>query len=366
MNITCKTRKKLYTSVICELKCLEEYVEIEVPYIVLDQEPSEIFTLEFRVLPQKQYDVDKSKYFTLILTFENYAHKVTNDYGYEIFCKIETIDNEFIPLFLRESMRTANSISITDKLTILDSISTKCRSIYFDIQRFNRNKGIESNDLCENLSHLLTSESDIAIVVGDKKFYAHKDILSSKSDVFKRMCTSEMTENLSSTITIEEFAPEVIEEMLQYIYTGKCRNFDKISRQLFKAAHKYDLVGLQNICKEYFIFDMNIENVVPLLDTANLYELEDLAKGALKVIANNEEKMTKIKAFQKFLCRNLNTNTIVYTIDLSFKYNIEFVKTYIMKYIKQHQKELAESGEFMKLFESHPKLMQEIFINISK
>lgn len=80
---------------------------------------------------------------------------------------------------------------------------------------------------------------------------------------------------------------------------------------------------------------------------------------------NREEDMVNIKAFQKYLCRNLNIDTIVHTLNLSIRYDLEFVKLHALKYIKDNQKEVAECNQFLKLFESQPELMQEIFIHIS-
>lgn len=83
-----------------------------------------------------------------------------------------------------------------------------------------------------NFGNVLESkdDSDITIIVDDKELFAHKNILSAKSNVFKSMFTTKMSENLNGVINIEDFAPEVIEELLQYIYTGRCKNLNKVSR----------------------------------------------------------------------------------------------------------------------------------------
>ena len=45
-------------------------------------------------------------------------------------------------------------------------------------------------------------------------------MLSARSQVFHAMFNSDMVENKSGSVNVEDFHPNVMKEMLQYIYTG--------------------------------------------------------------------------------------------------------------------------------------------------
>ena len=75
--------------------------------------------------------------------------------------------------------------------------------------------------MSENL-YLNSDFSDVKILCEDKIFYCHKVILSSRSKVFKSMLTNvDMVEASSDEIKIVDFAANVMETLLYYLY-----NFD--------------------------------------------------------------------------------------------------------------------------------------------
>ena len=75
--------------------------------------------------------------------------------------------------------------------------------------------------LSQNLC-LDSNFSDIKILCEGKIFYCHKVILSSQSQVFKSMLTNvDMVEASSGEIKIVDFAANVMETLLYYLY-----NFD--------------------------------------------------------------------------------------------------------------------------------------------
>ena len=49
-------------------------------------------------------------------------------------------------------------------------------------------------------------------------------MLSARSQVFHAMFNSDMLENKSGSVEVEDFHPNVMKEMLQYIYTGTKNN----------------------------------------------------------------------------------------------------------------------------------------------
>ena len=100
--------------------------------------------------------------------------------------------------------------------------------------------------------------SDVKIVVSGKEFLAHKIILSGKKNnvfiliqefnnfsqnlarsvVFEKMFQHDMKENLKNKVDLNDIVPEVFEELLKYIYTGKVSNLQQMAPYLLDAAFK--------------------------------------------------------------------------------------------------------------------------------
>lgn len=367
---TCGIATTPYTTVIYADESLNDAcIAFTIPKIILTQEPSE--TLELQFSATYHCDIDDTHYlnkYNLNLHFHNNLHELTHDYGYEVLCKAHlhdaTDDYHHQFLFSDREIRVRESISIKRLFSM-----RRCRIIHlcFYIRRFNKQRNLEfEHDDYGSMLIDTGNYSDVSLVVGDRVFKAHKHVLSSKSEVFRAMFTHEMTENQDGIVRIEDVDAEVIGEMLNYIYTGRAKNLRKIPRELFEAAHRYEILGLRSRCEEYFVFNLNCQNVIAILDMASLYELGEMKKGAMSFVSNHETDMVQEASFQKFLCRDLKVNTITETLKLCVKYGLEDVKAKAFEYVKEHNRDMVRNEEFLDLFHSQPELMKEIYIYVHK
>ena len=88
--------------------------------------------------------------------------------------------------------------------------------------------------------------SDIQIRCGDKTFEAHQVILSTWSPVFRGMFQAKMKEEETKAVAINDLEPEIMLEMLRFIYVGSCNIYDKNPDPenvmgLLEAADKYQV-----------------------------------------------------------------------------------------------------------------------------
>ena len=81
-------------------------------------------------------------------------------------------------------------------------------------------------------------QASFKIVAGNEEFHCHRNILSGRSPVFEAMFQSDMIENTSRIVYMKDIKPEVVREMLHYIYTGNIRDTGK-EAELLAAADKY-------------------------------------------------------------------------------------------------------------------------------
>lgn len=63
--------------------------------------------------------------------------------------------------------------------------------------------------------------SDIQIQVDSKKYFAHKVILTSRSSVFNRIFSNNMSETISGVVKIEDIKSQVFYELLRFMYTNE-------------------------------------------------------------------------------------------------------------------------------------------------
>ncbi|GBM91669.1 hypothetical protein AVEN_180048-1 [Araneus ventricosus] len=87
--------------------------------------------------------------------------------------------------------------------------------------------------------------SDIELRTSTKTFPAHKNILSSRSPVFRGMFSSDMKEKNSGYVDITDFEDDIVHRMLLYVYTDSLEDlqFESASK-LYTIADKYLILSL--------------------------------------------------------------------------------------------------------------------------
>ena len=129
--------------------------------------------------------------------------------------------------------------------------------------------------------------TDVQIQCGDKIFECHEFILSARSPVFKAMFQVEMKEKKTKKVVVKDIHPDVFEELLTFIYTGKCPNVDNLTRALFGAADKYQVELLKTICIEKLCNRIDVKNCVDFLIIGDMYQADILKKISLDFISKN-------------------------------------------------------------------------------
>ncbi len=142
------------------------------------------------------------------------------------------------------------------------------------------------NELSTQLEELFKSMplSDVNFKVRDREFPAHKLILAARSEVFASMFQHPTKENLTNQIKIEDIEPDVFQELLRFIYTGRVSTatMETMAASLFIAADKYLLDQLKMTCQNHLLHHMSPENCVVLLLTGDLQNPTKPLKEAAK------------------------------------------------------------------------------------
>ncbi|RYP17050.1 hypothetical protein DL765_004749 [Monosporascus sp. GIB2] len=107
-------------------------------------------------------------------------------------------------------------------------------------------KGVSSDGVGTFVRHdekLLTSGnlSDVEVRCGDKSWKLHKLILSSRCAWFDKALNGKFMEANTSVVTIENFKPDRVYKMIQFIYTGKLPWSDPDDIQFLPLIYLYEL-----------------------------------------------------------------------------------------------------------------------------
>ncbi|CAH8329694.1 unnamed protein product [Eruca vesicaria subsp. sativa] len=129
---------------------------------------------------------------------------------------------------------------------------------------------------------------------GDKKavIHAHKLILSARSEVFKKILESDNLKASSrlETITLSELKHEELEALVEFIYSDGSMLSKKAKqyvRSLYRAADKYEIPHLRDLCRNELISSLGSSNALQLLVFAQIPFDKALSDAVFNVIKEN-------------------------------------------------------------------------------
>ena len=148
--------------------------------------------------------------------------------------------------------------------------------------------------ICEQLGQMLESRefSDIELRCGEEVFNCHQVILSAGSPVFKAMFQTDMEEKQTKVVTIKEMEPEVLAQMIYFMYAGDIVDEQYFTREmakyLYEAANRYQVNILKAKCEEKICLDLKADNAIDTLMFADMYQSSRVKEAAMKMIVHNQ------------------------------------------------------------------------------
>lgn len=148
--------------------------------------------------------------------------------------------------------------------------------------------------------------ADVIIVSKSKEYDVHKTILSARSSYFYALFKNDMKETQNGRVLIknnnEQLVQDVIvENLIEYIYTGKAKDMNKYTFELYELAHMYNILTLQEECVDYWKSTINIENAVMILIIAKKYDVQELLDVVSNIFKNRTSEIFKSNNFKKLL-----------------------------------------------------------------
>jgi len=102
------------------------------------------------------------------------------------------------------------------------------------------------------------------------------------------MFQTEMKEKKEGRALLQDMEPNVLKEMLYFMYHGTFSDSDLEDAmfyiQLFKASDKYEIKSLRTICTMKIAKNINFKNAVEIYSLGEVYAEPILSKRAVEVI----------------------------------------------------------------------------------
>ena len=163
-----------------------------------------------------------------------------------------------------------------------------------------------SQELVERLDILRRNESfcDVKVAVKDKDFNVHKAVLAAASPFFLTLLVSDMRESKEQMIKIElaEATASVMEDVLQYVYTGNVSVTEESAHNLIATADYLLLPGLKTMACNFLEGNLTVENCIFNYYFADKYQCVELREGAREVMNLN---FTAVMETEDFLSLNM-------------------------------------------------------------
>jgi hypothetical protein len=103
--------------------------------------------------------------------------------------------------------------------------------------------------------------SDFVIICGDETYIdCHRAILANKSAIFRSFFERHCQDN--KAYKIDDFDPEIVKQMIHFIYTNEFPEDAKATEALLRIGDKYNVEGLVTLCTTELAKVLDAENAV--------------------------------------------------------------------------------------------------------
>jgi len=207
--------------------------------------------------------------------------KAKNSWGFEKFFNRSTEFAKHVP---------NDTLTIVFDITVAQYVESFQQKNYSNKME-SLSKKFHQDQMSQDLGQLFRNNdfADVVITCGNKKFECHRNILTSRSPFFKAMFSSSVKEEKYGRVSVEmkNMDPQVLENLLQYIYTCEAANIDSLTKELFLAAEEYQIEKLKELCEVKLCSNIDADNCIELLVFGDKYKASILKTTALRFVGEN-------------------------------------------------------------------------------
>nr|XP_032625115.1 kelch-like protein 1 [Chelonoidis abingdonii] len=138
---------------------------------------------------------------------------------------------------------------------------------------------------------------DVILIAGNRRIPAHRLVLSSVSDYFAAMFTSDVCEAKQEEIKMEGIDPNALWDLVQFAYTGCLELKEDTIENLLAAACLLQLPQVVEVCCHFLMKLLHPSNCLGIRAFADAQGCTDLMKVAHSYTMLNSEKGYKMLYF---------------------------------------------------------------------
>ena len=194
-----------------------------------------------------------------------------------------------------------------------------------------------------NVLRLRDHLCDVTLVTkDDKEFKAHRNVLSATSPFLLKLLQSDMKENREGIVRFEEISAAVMEDVLEFIYTGSVEVTEENSKDLVAAANYLFIPGLKTASGRFLERQMSKSNCISTFYFAEKYQCDELISNSIKFIHANFASVTEMDEFLNLEAREVKR--WISGDDISVAVEADVFKIVLM-WIEQNKSERKASFE---------------------
>ncbi|CAF0921302.1 unnamed protein product [Didymodactylos carnosus] len=206
------------------------------------------------------------------------------------------------------------------------------------------------------IDHLSDTFSDLMFIVDGYQFNIHRVFMCTRTEYFSVLIKNHFNEicqiDGKQAIILKNVRKELFIPILYYIYSDDCEIPDTYVDDLLILADEYMLPGLKRIVGNYYVRLLKVDNIIPVLRLARLFQLIKLENYCIRFIAENLEEIIDQHEFELFVVEDAasvqqrqETDSVQIIDDLRF-YFTQF-STMTLDDIEDTSKKLRILDEFL-------------------
>ncbi|KAL5012389.1 hypothetical protein ScPMuIL_010940 [Solemya velum] len=138
---------------------------------------------------------------------------------------------------------------------------------------------------------------DVVLIVGQRKIFAHRVILSACSPYFHAMFTGELAESRQTEVTIRDIDEGAMEVLIDFCYTSNITVEESNVQTLLPAACLLQLAEIQEVCCEFLKRQLDPSNCLGIRAFADTHACRDLLRIADKFTQHNFQDVMESEEF---------------------------------------------------------------------
>ncbi|GBN00883.1 TD and POZ domain-containing protein 1-like [Araneus ventricosus] len=147
--------------------------------------------------------------------------------------------------------------------------------------------------------------SDTELRTSTQAFPAHKNILSARSPVFRKMFSNDMKEKNIGHVDIHDLEDNTVHRMLLFIYTDTLEDMPwEDACKLYAAADKYQILFLRSSCSSFLKDNLCANKACEVLVLADRHQDDDLKSAVQDFILRHDKEVFGSLEWKDFIEAN--------------------------------------------------------------